>query len=128
MSRDRFLLIKRFICFNETTQNDSVDPLIKIRPLYDAIRKSCKENWISEEKLSLDESMISFNGRHSGKIYMPRKPTKNGFKIYVLADHGSYVVNFEPSFCFEEGTTVRNLVLSLVQDYKNKGYHLFMDR
>ena len=128
MNRDRFLLIKKFLCFNETTQNEPDDPLYKIRPLYDFILKACKDNWISEEKLSLDESMISFNGKHSGTVFMPRKPIKNGFKIYVLADYGSYVINFVPSFCFGESTTVRNIVFALVQDYANKGYHLFMDR
>jgi len=128
MPRDRFLEIKKFLYFTSEMQ-DQTDPLSKIRPFYDTILKACKENWISTQNVSIDESVISFTGRHSGVVYMPRKPIKNGFKIYVLADYLSYVVNFIPSFCFSNKEhNVKNIVWNLVEDYGFKGYHLFMDR
>jgi len=37
--------------------------------------------------------MISFNSKHSGTVFIPREPIKNGFKIYVLADYRN-VSNF----------------------------------
>ena len=36
-----------------------------------------------DQELSLDESMIK--GRAKGKVYMPKKPIKLGFKMYSLS-------------------------------------------
>ena len=30
--------------------------------------------------------MIAYKGRHKLKIYMPKKPIKFGFKVYMLCD------------------------------------------
>lgn len=35
---------------------------------------------------SIDEAMIAFKGRSSMKQYVPKKPVKRGFKVWVKAD------------------------------------------
>ena len=41
---------------------------------------------------SIDEAMIPFKGRSSMKQYMPKKPIKRGFKIWVRADASQLVL------------------------------------
>ena len=36
--------------------------------------------------ISIDEAMIKFKGRSSMKQYMPKKPIKRGFKVWVRGD------------------------------------------
>lgn len=46
--------------------------------------------------LSIDESMVAFEGRSGMKQYMPMKPINRGFKVWALADSASgYLINFE---------------------------------
>ena len=55
-----------------------------------------KEQFIPGRDLSVDEAMVKFKGRSSIKQYMPKKPIKRGFKIWMLADSDSgYVTNFQ---------------------------------
>lgn len=44
---------------------------------------------------SVDESMVKFKGRSNLKQYLPNKPIKRGFKIWVRADQYGYVSDFE---------------------------------
>ena len=44
---------------------------------------------------AVDEMMVAFKGRHKLKVYMPRKPTNWGYKIWSLAGASVYVYNFE---------------------------------
>ncbi|CAF1152749.1 unnamed protein product [Adineta steineri] len=48
------------------------------------------------EYVSIDESMVKFKGRCSLKQYVPMKPIKRGFKIWVLADSANgYMYDFQ---------------------------------
>ena len=45
--------------------------------------------------MSLDEAMVKFEGYHPDRFYIPAKPTKYGFKIYVLTEAKSgYVLQY----------------------------------
>ena len=45
---------------------------------------------------SIDEAMIAFMGRSTMKQYLPKKPVKRGFKMWVRADAVSgYVSEFD---------------------------------
>lgn len=54
--------------------------LRKVLPLYNHIRK-CLELYQPLPELSIDERMVE---------YMPNKPTKWGFKFWVIADPTGY--------------------------------------
>ena len=50
----------------------------------------------AESGASFDEAMVAFKGRSSMKHYLPMKPVKRGFKIWVRADsHNGYICQFE---------------------------------
>ena len=52
-------------------------------------------------KVSIDESMILYKGRHSIKQYNPMKPIKRGYKLWVRADMDGYISKFD---VYEEKT------------------------
>lgn len=48
------------------------------------------------KEVSIDEAMIRFKGRSSLKRYMPKKPIKQGIKVWMLADGvNGYVSSFD---------------------------------
>ena len=48
------------------------------------------------EELSINEQMVPFKGISSLKQYVPKKPHKWGFNLFVLADCQEYVYDFFP--------------------------------
>ena len=67
MSRNHFLLILQFLHFTDNTQRvprgqDGYDPLFKIRPVYDYLRKRFADVYRPEQQPSLDESTIGWRG------------------------------------------------------------------
>ena len=65
--------------------------------MLETVNKKCRENYIPGQNLSVDEAMIGFKGRIQWKQYLPKKPTKWGFKIWSLADSETgYLLNIEP--------------------------------
>jgi len=137
-SRDEFLLINRFFQIEESFPKDPSDPFKKMRNFAISIIKTSRLLYMPANILSLDESMINFRGRHVCKQYMPAKPIKFGFKLYVIAEaetgfmcsflfHGSKEYN-EILSESENNSSIENVVLSLTDGLENNGYHIFMDR
>ena len=101
MSRDRFLQIKRNLHVvdnsNQLNSNDpNFDRAHKVRPLLNIIKENFRKI-PKEEKLSADEQIILFKGRSIMKQYMPKKPHRWGYKMFVLAGGDSgicYDFNF----------------------------------
>ena len=81
MSINRFKAIGRYLA---TGPIDKEDKLSRIRTLSDSIQESSIKFYLPRKELSVDESMIGFTGRHEFKQYMPMKPTKWGFKAFLL--------------------------------------------
>ena len=50
------------------------------------VEQTCRMNYHGSQDQSIDEAMIAFKGRSSMKQYMPMKPTKRRFKVWVRAD------------------------------------------
>ena len=48
-----------------------------------------------EQNLSVDEQMIPVKGRHGLKQYLPKKPHKWGYKVFVLSGVSGYTYDFE---------------------------------
>jgi len=72
------------------------DKLRKIRPLLTKMNDLFQNNAAMTYSQSIDEAMILFKGRSSIRQYMPLKPTKRGYKVWVRADSKSgYVYQFE---------------------------------
>jgi hypothetical protein len=61
------------------------DKLCHVRPVLDAVSKTCLDNYKPPKEQTIDEGMIAFKGRLSFKQYLPAKPTKFGIKVWERA-------------------------------------------
>nr|XP_046274248.1 piggyBac transposable element-derived protein 2-like [Scatophagus argus] len=82
------------------------------------------------EKLTIDEQMVPFKGRHRLKQYLPPKPKNWGYKIIFLAGSDGIPHNLEvdqPPELPNVGASEK-VVLQLVQPIpKEENYNLFFD-
>ncbi|KAH9384244.1 hypothetical protein HPB48_026229 [Haemaphysalis longicornis] len=90
MTRDRWEEIKQSLHFSDNQeapdQNDpECDGLHKVRPLLDHLVAKCIEIPTSQN-LCVDEQLVPFKGRSSLKQYLPKKPKKWGYKLFLLGD------------------------------------------
>ena len=69
--------------------------LAKIRPLITALQNSFLEVCSPHRENAIDKAVIKFKGKSSIKQYLPMKPIKCGFKVWVRSDsHNGYLCNF----------------------------------
>lgn len=94
MSRDRWEQIKHFIHFSDNMAHNNSDRLFKIRSLIDSLLPKFQA-LPQDQMLSVDEQIVPFKGRSSLKQYIPRKPYKWGYKIFVLCDTKGLVHSFD---------------------------------
>ena len=99
MSRDRFETIKRSIHFNDNTHmlprdDEKFDKLFKVRPLLDYLQQKYNEIPMNQ-MLCVDEQMIPFKVASSLKQYLPNKPHKCGYKVFVLRDSTKIIHDFD---------------------------------
>lgn len=113
-------------------QKQPYDPLFKLKPLLDDLTLLCKTYYVPGMPVSIDERMVAFKGRCGMKQYIKNKPTKWGFKIWVLADSKTgYTYTFE-IYTGKRLTKTKNglgydVVMGLMHDLLNQGYHLYID-
>ena len=156
ITRDRFLAIWRYLHFTTTpppsssstatgasstsgaSSSSSSDPtrtqdkLWKVRPIISAVVAACRTNYRPHREQAIDEAMVAFKGRSSMKQYLPMKPVKCGFKIWVRSDsHNGYVCELE-CYMGRKGDKTEvglggSVVTRLTRDLVGKSYHIFMD-
>ena len=62
----------------------------------DRVSRSFLHNYRPHRENAIDKAMIPFKGRSALKQYIPMKPIKWGFKVWVRADSiKGYVYDFE---------------------------------
>jgi hypothetical protein len=89
MSRDRFL----HIINNLDVPRNNVDKFIKVRHLYNQIRKKCN-NLSKVRNVCVDEQTVPFKDKLSVKQYMRNKPSPWGVKIFVLTSECGIIYDF----------------------------------
>jgi len=96
----RFKKLRQAHHLNDNTHatkrgDDNFDKLSKLHPLVDELNISFQNECVSPSSQSTDEAMILFKGRNSMKQYMPLKPIKRGYKVWMCCDSASsYVYQF----------------------------------
>ena len=114
---------------------DKEDKFAKVRPLIDKLNEQCLANYLPEQSVSIDESMVAYLGRHGCKQYMRKKPVKFGYKFWVAATPLGYAIRFY-SYAGKDENYDSNLRLggSVVATLAEKlpsqvgsNYHIIMD-
>ena len=97
LPRNRFsqILGNLHIYDNHAIPEGNKDKLLKVRPLITAMNNNYMQLYNVSRKVSIDESMILYKGRHSIKQYNPMKPIKRGYKLWVRADMDGYISKFD---------------------------------
>ena len=99
MASKRFEKIRQFLQFNDNTRdlpvaNPDHDRLHKVRPVIEHLRVKFAQVPF-EESMSVDEQICATKARSVIKQYLPSKPHKWGYKIYVLCGLSGYAYDFE---------------------------------
>ncbi|KAL3225327.1 hypothetical protein MRX96_025862 [Rhipicephalus microplus] len=107
------------------------DKLYKVRPLLTELSKTFAENYLPTELLAIDESMIKFKGRSSLKQYMPKKPVKRGYKVWMLCASRGYNLKFDIYTGKSENGVQKELgaqvVRKLCHDLVGQQHRVFFD-
>ena len=116
----------------EAKKGDSnFDKLYKIRPFIEKISETYLHYYDPTREQSIDESMVKFKGRSTMKQYMPQKPIKQGYKVWVRSDMNGYVCEFQIYTREIANVAEKNLgervIKNLSQTLKNKNYHIYFD-
>ena len=103
----------------------------KVKPLLETLSRTFCLHYTPSQEISVDEAMVKFKGRSKGKVYMPRKPVKEGFKIWCCS---CSCCGYLCSFRLYEGkredpvtgkkVVEKGLVLSVVSDLLSPFEHL----
>ena len=115
MSRSQFRNIKYHLHFNDNNlAAASTDRLFKVRPLISLANNASKNIDLKEnDKLSVDESMISYDGRNSLKQFIRQKPIRFGFKAWCLCSSDGFLQNFDIYQGSEKGQPKTHVPLGL---------------
>ncbi|XP_055006442.1 piggyBac transposable element-derived protein 4-like [Boleophthalmus pectinirostris] len=109
------------------------DRLFKLKPLYTDIQTACMDNFQPDKNISIDERMVASKAKIGMKQYNKDKPTKWGYKLFVLADSTTgYTWNFSIYSGKSDSRSKHGLGYSSVMDLLpfdqlGSGYTLYVD-
>lgn len=137
ITRTRFLDIHRFLHFVDNSLLPSYgDPtyskIQKVKPILTFVSNQLFNLFVPNKDLSVDEAMVKYKGRSSLKQYMPKKPTKRGFKIWMIADADTgYVLKFNVYEGKMRNMTEKglgaNVVMQLTENLHHRYHHIYFD-
>lgn len=106
------------------------DRLYRLRPFIDHLNEKFQAGMKPSRNQSIDESMIKFKGRVKFVQYMPMKPIKRGYKVWVRAEKNSYVMQFQ-IYTGQEESSEKGLgarvIKELSSSLEGKNYNVFFD-
>jgi len=96
ITRDDFISITRNSYFVNRDEPNKEDPFWKIRPMIEQLNSKAKELFAQPENVSVDEGMIGYFGPHPLKQFIRGKPTRFGFKVWILASSDGVLLGCQP--------------------------------
>ena len=111
----------------------------KIQPVLDVLGRTFYTNYSPGQEVCIDEAMVKYKGQvKKGKVKMPRKPIKQGFKIWCCCCACcGYLCTFElyegkpTDACTGEKKTEKGLTMRVVKDllssYAGLNHVVYMD-
>ena len=133
MSRNRFRLIKRFLHICDNERIDRTDKFYKVRQYFDMMNDNFMKFGVFKDKLAIDEMMVRYYGKHSGKMFMKGKPIKFGYKCWCLATSDGYLLQFHP-YGGKENSAEKELekrvikkLASVIPDTDIENHELYFD-
>ena len=96
LSRNQFDEIMQNLHLADNSDFEKEDKFAKVRPLINDLNEQCLANYLSEQSVSIDQSMEPYFGRHGCKQYMGNKPVKFRYKFWVAATPLGYAIQFYP--------------------------------
>lgn len=142
MTRDRYRTISwnlhlsdpdEDVCNNRKKGTAEHDRLFQLKPLLNTIRTACKSFYHPHRDLTVDQRMMASKAKIPVTQYWRAKPTKWGFKLFVLADvRNGYTVDFSiytgKSDVSSQHGLAYDVVMSLMKpEYLGSGFHIYMD-
>lgn len=118
-------------CLQPNRGQSNFDKLYKVRPFLEYLSERFLNIFKPSEHQAIDESMIKFKGRSTLKQYMPKKPIKRGYKVWMRCDKTGFASQFE-IYTGKIGNQVeKNLgervVKSLTEPLYGKNHKVFID-
>ena len=135
LTRDRFEVIGSFLHVVTVDEEAELSPHPpkKIQPLHNKIKTKCLDLYQPLMQLSVDERMVKSKARTRFRQYIRNKPTKWGYKYWVLADPTGYTLDFD-IYCgsaHQDGPSANGIaydvVVKLTTPFVGQGYQLFCD-
>ena len=138
MSGRRFDLLHKFLHLvdNETITDGPGRKVAKIKPFIDLILKKFKQNYVPNQNVSINESLLGWKGNLSWVQYIPAKRKRFGMKFFELCESSTgYIWNFfvyagsDTSYMekYMDLPVTSRIVLSLMDPLLGKGYCLYTD-
>ena len=94
LSRDRFFWILKFLRFADYSNLKTNDPLRKISPFCDFVKKVIQNAYMPDQNVAVDEILLLFKGRVHFRAYIPSKRSRYGIKMYAVIDQHGYTWDF----------------------------------
>lgn len=136
MPRNRFSWLISNVHINDNSKQpkkgeESFDKLYKVRPLLTFLKNTFLSSYKPTKAQAVDESMIRFKGRSSLKQYMPQKPIKRGYKVWIRANDNAYISEFD-IYTGKIGTVIEKrlgerVVKSLTRELEGKNHEVYFD-
>lgn len=135
MSKNRFLSILSNLCFSNSKKVTEGNRLQEIKSISDRLSLNFRKNYLPNEHVCIDESLMLWKGQLGCKKYTSTKRLKFGIKSYELCESRSgYVWNFlmydESSMTFtdDRDSQGEEVVMTLMEPLLGKNYKVYVDR
>ena len=86
----------KYLHLADNTRLPANDRYGKLRPYFDKVNKNFLKNFVVEQRLSVDESMVKYFGHHPGEQFLKGKPIRFGYKLWSLCTPKGYLIQFDP--------------------------------